>query len=438
MGLVDFSARRNKVFSQMQDNSIALLTAAPTQYRNSDTEYPYRQESHFYYLTGFDESDAIAILVKKQGETRFILFCQERDKQVEQWTGQRVGVIGAREIFAADEAYPITEASLRLPDLLAGTSIVYYLVNANRAFSEKIFSWLGHLRKKNRQGVTVPHQFIDLSVILDELRLFKSEQEIDLMQHVCEISAKAHCEAMLRCQPGLYEYALEAVLLYEFYRQGAHAVAYSSIVAGGNNACTLHYTRNESQLLEGQLVLIDAGAEIKGYAADITRTFPVNGRFSASQQAIYELVLASQVAAINCVSPQVTWDKIQQTILTVLVTGLVDLKILQGDPKTLIEEKAYLPFYMHSSGHWLGLDVHDVGEYKQQGNWRALLPGMVFTIEPGLYISADNQEVAEKWRGIGVRIEDDILLTDKGVKVLTQGVPKTVVEIENLMKNKQS
>lgn len=431
-----YRLRRQKIFQQMANNSMALLSSAPLHYRNSDTEYPYRQDSHFYYLTGFEESEAIAALVKKQEECHFILFCQDKDPQVEQWTGARAGIEGAKEKYDANEAYPIAEASRRIPELLIGMTTLYFLVNNASDFDKKIFSWVKALRKKVRSGVGVPNQFIDLRQILDEARLIKSQAELHTMRKACHLSAKAHLNAMKYCRVGMYEYELEAVLLREFYQEGSRYPAYSSIVATGNNACTLHYTRNDALIEKNDLVLIDAGAEYHYYAADITRTFPASGKFTAPQQAIYELVLAAQQAAIQQVAPNVPWNKAQEIILNVLVSGLVDLKILKGSIQSLIEEKAYLPFYMHNSGHWLGMDVHDVGEYKVNGNWRPLKPGMVFTIEPGLYISADNVNVPEEWRGIGVRIEDDILVTEQGHEVLTEAVPKSVNEIEKIMKDR--
>ncbi|MBN9287673.1 MAG: Xaa-Pro aminopeptidase [Gammaproteobacteria bacterium 39-13] len=431
-----YHLRREKIFQQMPDNSIALLTSAEIKYRNSDTEYPYRQDSHFYYLTGFDECESLAVLLKKKGQNHFILFCQDRDPQAEQWTGVRVGVNDALEIYGADEAYPIGEASKRMPELLAGTTIIYFLVNNSPEFDKKVFSWVKALGKKIRSGITTPRQFVDFRQIVDEARLIKSQDELQLMRKACSLSADAHVHAMKHCQVGMYEYELEAILLKEFYRHGSRFPAYSSIVATGDNACTLHYTRNDKMIKEKDLVLIDAGAEYHHYAADITRTFPANGKFTKEQQAIYELVLAAQQSAIQQIAPEVPWNKAQETILHILVQGLIDLKILKGSVATLLEEKAYLPFYMHNSGHWLGMDVHDVGEYRVQGNWRPLKPGMVFTVEPGLYISADNMSVAEQWRGIGVRIEDDIVVTEQGYEVLTEGVPKSVHEIEKLMKDR--
>lgn len=431
-----FQSIRQAVFDQMLDNSILLLGSAPVHYRNSDTEYPYRQDSYFYYLTGFEESEAIIALIKNKSTTRLIVFCQEIDPKQAQWVGAGVGVKGAIKALGADEAFPITQADDLLPDLLNGMQTIYYLVGSQPDFEKQIFSAIERLRKKVRQGNT-PHQFIDLRKIVNDCRLIKSPEELQLMRKACEISIAGHLQAMEQCRPGMHEYELEAILLHEFCKRGARDLAYTSIVAGGNNACTLHYTRNNASLKDNTLVLIDAGAEFHCYAADITRTFPVNGKFTSQQQAIYELVLASQTAAIERVAPGLAWEEIQSTIVKILVTGLVDLKILKGDVARLIEDKAYLPFYMHNSGHWLGLDVHDVGSYQNpNGTSRTLASGMVLTVEPGLYLSADNRNIPEQWRGIGVRIEDDVCVTSKGNEVLSGALPKTVSEIEKLMQRK--
>lgn len=425
MDLSHYQARRQAVSEHMTDNSMVLLSAAEVQYRNSDTEYPYRQDSFFYYLTGINESDVVAVILKIQGKMRYILFCQDHDETIERWTGPRMGVRGAIEQYGADQAYSITEMASRLSEFLVGISTVYYLINAQPTFDKKLFDWLEALRHKIRSGVQCPYHFIDLRVLLGERRLIKRPEEIEVLQKACDISTKAHIRAMEHCRPEMYEYELEAVLLNEFYRQGSRYPAYPSIVAGGKNACVLHYTKNNAQLKANSLVLIDAGAEYDHYAADITRTFPVNGKFTSEQQAIYELVLMAQETAIALIKPGLAWDAIQKQILTVLVSGLVQLKILKGNVEELIEKKAYLPVYMHNSGHWLGMDVHDVGDYKVDHEWRKLEPGMVLTVEPGLYLSD---------RGIGIRIEDDILVTEQGCKVLTAAVPKTVSEIEKIMK----
>ncbi len=431
-----FKARRDNVFKRMSDNSVAVLNAAPLLHRNSDTEFPFRQDSYFYYLSGFNETNALIVLSKKSGKNTYTLFCQDKDPSVEQWTGKRAGIDGACEIYGADVAFSISEADIKMPNLLANADGVYFLTSLDKKFDNTLFSWVDKLRKKVRQGLNAPHQFFDLRQILDEERLIKSSAEIELMRKAATISSRAHQLAMEHCQVGMHEYVLEGVLLNEFCRQGARYPAYPCIVATGNNACTLHYTQNNMQIRDGDLVLIDAGAEYENYAADITRTFPANGKFSGAQCAIYELVLASQLAALNELKPGVTWDVMQNKILQVIVQGLIDLKILKGDLKTLIEEKAYLPFYMHNSGHWLGMDVHDVGEYKVQNQWRTLAPNMVFTVEPGLYISQNNTQVDEKWRGIGVRIEDDVVITQNGYDVLTKDIVKTVEDIEKLMQKR--
>lgn len=431
---IDFKARREAVFAQLPENSLAIFASAPAQYRNSHTEHLYRQESYFYYLTGFNESFAIAVMIKNHKGNQYILFCQDRDKAQEQWTGKRAGVEGAKTEWGADAAYPISEASIRFPAFFDHIETVFYLVGIHPSFERKLFSWINALRTQQRRGIKVPHHFVDLRILLDKMRLIKTKEEIACIKKACDISVKGHRRAMQKAAPGLYEYSLEAELLHVFYQEGSRHVAYNSIVACGANACTLHYDENNAPLKDKQLVLIDAGCEYQNYAADITRTFPVNGQFTKEQQALYECVLNAQTAAIQAVKPGALWGDMQQSIIAVLVQGLVDLKILHGDIETLIKEEAYKPFYMHSSGHWLGLDVHDVGDYKINDAWCALQPNMVFTIEPGLYISEDELSVDEKFRGIGIRIEDDILVTETGCDVLTQALPKSVNEIERLMK----
>lgn len=430
---IDYKARRQRIFEKMLDNSVAILPAASIQYRNSDTERPFRQESHFHYVTGFDENSAIATLIKIQGRCLFVLFCQPKDPTMEQWTGVRAGLEGACKQYGADEAYAISEVSCQLLDILSRADTVYFLMNAARHFHKKLFSLMKALQKKVRSGAHRPSQLIDLQLILNEMRLVKSEEEIKKIKRACDISALAHLKAMQQTRPGLYEYDLEAILFYEFCRQGSRFCAYPSIVASGNNACTLHYTQNDCILKENELVLIDAGAEVDYYASDITRTFPISGKFTGPQQALYELVLAAQKEAINSLAPGILWSDAQDKILEILVRGLVDLKILRGNVQDLIHEKAYRPFYMHNSGHWLGLDVHDVGEYKVDNAWRPLKPGMVFTVEPGLYIDERLEDVDDKWRGIGIRIEDDIVITSNGAQILSDKVPKEIKEIEEIM-----
>lgn len=430
-----YRARRHALFEHMMDKSMVLLFASPIQYRNADTEYPYRQQSYFYYLTGMEESEAIVVITKQAERLRYILFSRGKDEKVERWTGPRIGVQEAMEHYGVDEVYLIEEMSSRFPDMLIGLQTLYYLVGVPTGGEQKIFQWIEELHHRTRSGVQSPFHFIDLRVLLNEMRLIKQPPEIELMQKACDISASAHIQAMKACQAGMHEYELEAILLHEFYRRGSRYPAYPSIVAGGNNACILHYTKNNKLLKEGDLVLIDAGAEYHYYASDITRTFPVNGKFTRAQQAIYELVLASQTAALDNLRAGVSWGSIQEHIIQVLVRGLIDLNILKGESETLIAEKAYMPFYRHNSGHWLGMDVHDVGDYKIEERWRDLVPGMVLTVEPGLYLSHDDKNIPEAYRGIGVRIEDDILITENGIKNLTDKVPKTVSEIEKIMKD---
>ena len=424
--LSDFQGRRQKIFNNMPENSIAIVQSANVQHRNNDTEFPFRQDSYFYYLTGFDESSAMAVLIKNQSKTQFLLFCLPKDPQAEQWTGGRAGVKGAKAQFGADEAYPITELTEKMLTLLAGLDHIYYLMGHHRSLDQNIITWLDHFRQKKRSNEIFPSQLLDLRNLFDESRLIKSPEEISQIKKACDISVNAHIQAMQQCKDGMNESELEGILLYQFLKQGARQVAYPCIVAGGNNACTLHYTKNDSALKKGDLVLIDAGAEYQYYASDITRTFPVGGEFTPAQKAIYELVLASQMAAIEQIKPELPFEDIQKIILKVLVKGLVDLNILKGDVDKLIQEKAYLPYYMHNSGHWLGLDVHDVG------NYGSLKAGMVLTVEPGLYLSSQNTSLPEAYRGIGIRIEDDVLVTENGCEVLTQALPKTVNEIEQL------
>lgn len=431
----DFKARRERLFDKMYDNSLAVVCSAPIQYRNNDADYKFRQDSYFYYLTGFEESFAIAVLIKTRGTRKYVLFCQEKNQEQERWTGNRVGVLGAQNELGADHAFPIAEAGLKFPQFFKEIKTVYYLVGKQPPFEAKLFSWIQSLQKMQRQGITPPEKYVDLSLILDELRLIKEPQEIEIMQKAASVTIEGHQRAMLKAQPGLYEYHLEAELSYAFYQGGCQHQAYNAIVASGANACVLHYVKNDCQLKAGDLVLIDAGAEYQNYAADVTRTFPVSGKFSTEQQAIYELVLAAQQKAIQVIKPKTPWQSIQQNILEILVMGMIDLGILKGDKDGLIESEAYKPFYMHNSGHWLGLDVHDVGKYKVENEWRPLAENMVLTVEPGLYIDEDSPNVPEKWRGIGVRIEDDILVTADGCNVLTEALPKTVDDITHFMQS---
>lgn len=430
-----FSARRKQVFDAMANDSIAILSAASTVYRNADAEYPYRQCSYFHYLTNWQEPNTVAVLIKQGGVGRYVLFCQAKDPAKEQWTGYRQGPEGALAHFDADEAYPIATLTEKMLPWMKAVRTIYYLFNLHPPLEKMLHEWQTTLQDQVREGVHAPHIMEDLRLLLDPMRLIKSNEEQSLLQKACDIASSGHRQAMRRCRPGMWEYEIEAVLLYEFYRQGSRFPAYSSIVAGGDNACILHYVNNSAQLKDNQLLLIDAGAEYEQYASDITRTFPINGRFTKIQQAVYECVLAAQEAALAVAKSGQPWDAMQKAILKVLVSGLIDFKVLKGNVDELIAEKAYAPFYMHNSGHWLGQDVHDVGDYKVDGNWRPLEPGMVLTIEPGLYFNPDDSTVPDDLKGIGIRIEDDVLITTQGPKVLSD-VPKTVQEIENWMQGK--
>ena len=417
----------------MEPNSIALLASAPPLLRNNDAEYRYRQNSDFYYLTGFSEEHAFLALIpgRKQGET--VLFCQEKDKQKELWTGILKGPEAASEELGIDDAFPISDIDDILPGLIEGRDRVYYSMGKDDQFDNQVMDWVKVIRNKARLGAHPPGEFLVLDHLLHELRLFKSAGEIKLMQQAANISAEGHRRAMACCKPGIKEYEMEAELLYTFTRNGSRAPAYNSIVAAGDNACILHYNSNDAEVKEGDLVLIDAGCEYEYYASDITRTFPASGKFSAEQRAIYELVLQAQDAAIAAVAPGVAWDEPHNISVKVITKGLLKLGLLKGKVSRLIKDQAYREFYMHRVGHLIVMDVHDVGYYKIDNRWRLMEPGMVTTIEPGIYIAPDNKKVEKRWRGIGVRIEDDVLVTKQGNKVLSKGIPKTVDEIESFM-----
>lgn len=430
----EFKKRRKQLMSIVGKGNMAIIAGAPVRIRNRDVEYPYRQDSDFYYLTGFDEPGALAAFVpgRKQGE--YLLFCREFDQEKALWTGSQAGIEGAREIHGADDAFPIDDIDDILPGLLENRERVYYPMGRDSELDLHLMEWVNQLRDKARSGIHAPVEFISLEHVLHEMRLFKSEAELRLMRRAAQVSGRAHLRAMRMCKPGMYEYQIEAEIVHEFMRNGLRSPAYPSIVAGGPNACVLHYTENEDELRNGELLLIDAGAECDHYAADITRTFPVSGKFTAPQRALYELVLEAQVAAIDRVRPGAHWNDAHDAAVQVLTKGLVRLGLLKGRVAKLVKDEAYKKFYMHRIGHWLGMDVHDVGDYKVDGEWRLLEPGMVLTIEPGLYVPRDCKEVDEQWRGIGIRIEDDVLVTQDGRDILTGAAPKTVEEIERQMR----
>ena len=428
----EFSRRQKKLMQLIGKDAVAIVAAAPEQYRNRDADYLYRPDSDFYYLTGFIEPEAIAVFIPGRKEGQYVLFCREKNPQMETWTGRRVGVDAAPSIFAADQAFPIEKANEMIPALLQNREVVYSAFANDADYDRRLMQWLVAVRQKARAGTSAPRSLTTLDSVLHEMRLFKSSQEIKVMHKAAKIAAQGHCRAMQACKPGMFEYEIEAELLHIFKQHGCHT-AYNSIVGGGDNGCILHYVENNTTLKDGDLLLIDAGAELNYYASDITRTFPVNGRFSEEQRALYELVLKAQKAAIKQVKPGSHWNKPHEEAVKVLTTGLVELGLLKGNVKKLVEDGAYNRFYMHRTGHWLGMDVHDVGEYRINKKWRKLEPGMVLTVEPGLYIASGSKGIAKKWWGIGIRIEDDVLVTAKGCQVLSDQVPKEVDEIEKLM-----
>lgn len=434
----EFAERRKRLMEQMADNSIAILPSATETIRNNDVHHRFRQNSDFMYLTGFREPDAVLVLMPGREQGEYVLFVRDKDPAREIWDGYRAGPDGAVEQFQADDAFPIDDIDDILPGLMEGRSRVYSQMGVDGDFDHQLMTWVNQIRAKVRTGAQPPEDFSDMSHLLHDLRLFKSKQEIALMREAAKISARAHTRAMQACKPGMMEYQLQAEIEHECMMAGSPWPAYPAIVGSGDNACILHYIENTAKIKDGDLVLIDAGCELEYYASDITRTFPANGHFSAEQRAIYDLVLKAQYASIEAVRPGQPWIAPHETTVRVLVEGLVELGLLDGKVDDLISNNAYAPFFMHKTGHWLGMDVHDVGDYKVGGEWRVMEPGMVMTIEPGLYISPHNTSVEERWRGIGVRIEDDIVVTRDGCEVLTQDVVKDPADIEALMKGGQS
>ena len=429
----EFARRRRRLLALLEPNSIAIVPAARLAIRSRDTEYPFRQDSDFLYLTGFEEPDAVAVLMPGRPHAEYILFCHERDARHELWEGRRAGTEGACARYGADDAFPLADIDDILPGLIEGRGRVYYSMGRSADFDGRILSWVNSIRSKVASGAVPPGEFTDLDHLLHELRLFKSAAELRQMRQAARISAAAHRRALRACRAGMYEYQLEAEMLHEFARHGARHAAYPSIVAAGPNACTMHYTANAARLRRGDLVLIDAGCEYRGYASDVTRTFPVSGRFSRRQRALYEVVLAAQAAALQRVRPGESWDAAHSASVEVITAGLVELGLLRGNVSRLIRRGAYREFYMHRVGHWLGLDVHDVGDYRPGGAWRQLEAGMVLTVEPGIYVAANNDRVPAPWRGTGVRIEDDVLLRDDGHEVLSAGLPSAPDALEALM-----
>lgn len=433
----EFYRRRQSLLRLIGQNSLAILPAAPQAMRNHGINYPYRQNSDFYYLTGFPEPEAIAVLTPGK-DTQYTLFCQERDPTKEIWYGSFIGPERAVRQFGADAAYPLNKLDEELPKMLEQTKRLYYAVGSNANFDLRITGWINAIRNKIRTGIRGPTEIIILDHCLHELRLIKNSAEITAMRTAATLSAKAHIRLMQTCRPGMIEYELEAEFLHSCVSNGARHQAYSPIVGGGANGCILHYESNQDILNDGELVLIDAGCEYDYYAADITRTFPINGRFNSAQREIYELVLEAQKAALKKVKPGATWEDMQKAAVHVITKGLLHLGVFKGTTRSLaklIKSERYKPFYMHKIGHWIGMDAHDVGTYKIDNEWRALEPGMCLTVEPGIYIAKDATEADERFRGIGIRIEDDVVVTTNGHEVLSAAVPKSIVEIESLMNN---
>lgn len=417
---------------RMQRNSVAIIPAAREATRSNDTHYRFRQDSDFFYLTGFEEPEAIAVI--KPGDTHeYVLFVRPRDPEREIWDGRRAGVEGAKSEFGAQAAFPLEEFDAKLTDILNDAETLYYRLGAQRDLDDQIIREIARMRSLNRKPIHPPTTIVDPATIIHELRVIKTPDELELMQQAADIAAEAHCEAMKAARPGMREFELEALIEQIFRRHGAAGPAYTSIVGAGANATVLHYINNDGELRDGELLLIDAGAEFKGYASDITRTFPINGRYSDAQRDIYDLVLKAQMSCVEMVRPGVTHDQLKQHSIEVLTEGMVQLGLLQGEPEQLIKDKQYEKFYMHGLGHMLGIDVHDVGAYYYGKESRALEPGVVMTVEPGLYIAPGTKDVPEKYLGIGVRIEDDVLCTNNGPRVLTSKVPKQPDEIEALM-----
>ena len=417
---------------RMAPKSVAIIPGAHDTRRSNDTHYRFRQDSDFFYLTGFEEPDSLAV-IRSDVEPKYTLFVRPRDPEREIWDGRRAGVEGAKSEFGAGEAFPIDEFEAKLNEFLDGAEILYYRLGVDRELDDTIVKELVRMRGWNRKPVHPPQTIVDPATIVHELRVLKSAEEIEIMQAAADIAAEAHVEAMKAVKPGMREYQVEALIEQVFRRHGAAAPAYTSIVGAGPNATVLHYINNDGELRDGDLLLVDAGAEYKGYASDITRTYPINGRFTPAQREIYDLVLKAQMSCVEMVRPGVTHEQLKQHSIEVLTEGMVQLGLLEGKPEELIKEKKYEKFYMHGLGHMIGIDVHDVGRYYYGQESRALEPSVIMTVEPGLYISTETKDVPEKYLGIGVRIEDDVLCTSNGPRVLTSKVPKQAEEIEALM-----
>ena len=426
-----YRTRRLRLVQQMQ-RGVAVIATAPERLRNRDAHFPYRFDSYFYYLTGFTEPEAVLVLTGGDNP-RSLLFCRDKDVEREIWDGFRYGPEGAKQAFGFDEAYSVKQLDELVPKLLADQPAIFCDVGENGEWDSRLIQWLNAVRAQVRTGISAPGEIRDVRKLLDDMRLIKDGQELDVMRRAAGISAGAHRRAMQSARAGLHEYDVEAELLHEFRRHGAQAPAYTPIVASGANACVLHYVANDQPLKDGDLLLIDAGCELDGYASDITRTFPVSGRFAGPQKDVYELVLAAQAAAIAQVKPGNHWELPHEAAVKVLARGFIDLGLCSGTVDSVIESGAYRKFYMHRTGHWLGLDVHDCGDYKRDGKWRPLEPGMVLTVEPGCYIRPGDGVPQHLWN-IGVRIEDDAVVAPGGCEIITAAAPKTIADIETVMR----
>ena len=428
----EFVRRRRQLMRMAGRDAIVIVPAAPERVRSNDSHYAYRQDSDFHYLGGFPEPDAVLALIPGREQGEMILFCRERDAERERWDGVRIGTEGAVRDYGFDDAFPIDDIDDILPGMIEGRARVYYHFGRDPEFDLKLIGWVNRVRADVRKGAVPPHEFVALSHLLHDLRLFKSRSELRVMRKSAKIGASAHARAMRATRPGMNEHEVEAELLHEFRRHGA-VPSYEPIVGGGANACILHYRANNAPLRDGDLLLIDAGAEFECYASDITRTFPVNGRFSPEQRALYDIVLAAQTAAIDEVRAGRPFDAYHEAAVRVITRGLVKLGLLEGSIEKNLREHTYRKFYMHKTGHWLGLDVHDVGDYRVDGEFRLLEPGMVVTVEPGIYVAPELKRVPSRWRGIGIRIEDDVVVTRGDPLILTDSVPRDADAIEALM-----
>jgi len=431
----EFARRRAQLMKLMGKDSIAIVPAAPVRHRNSDVEYAYRQDSDFFYLTGFGEPEAVAVLIPGRAQAEYVLFVRDRDPARESWDGRRAGPAGATRVYGADDAFPFADMDEILPGLIENRARVYYTMGVYADFDARVVGWVNGLRAQSQRGRHPPLEFVALDHVLHDMRLFKSAAELDLMRESARIASRAHVRAMRTCRPGMSEFEIMAELVHEFRLHNADT-SYQPIVGGGANSCILHYRENDQKLTDGDLLLVDAGCEFQCYASDITRTYPINGRFTPEQRAIYEIVLAANLAAIEKVRPGNHWNDPHDAAVRVVTQGLVKLGLLKGRVARLEKDEAYRRFFMHRTGHWLGMDVHDVGDYKVGDEWRVLEPGMVMTIEPGIYIPAGLRGVPKRFHNIGIRIEDDVAVTRRGAEVLTARAPKSVRDIESLMAGK--